>query len=135
MNIKKLTSVFLSVLILYSSLGLAFSVHYCHDEIASVSLTVQQDEPCGEIIDSCCVVNDNHNKCCSDKVIKTDKKSDNILVKTFQLELQNFVTFQSLEFNFSKEIISVKKQSLIENYCESNSPPLYKKYCQLIFYA
>ncbi len=133
---KKITAILITTVILFSNLGLAFNVHFCHDKIASVSLSFEQDEPCDENPNACCSASDNHKKCCSETTIKTDKKSDDILVKSFQLDLQQFVAnAQNWDFNFSKEIISIKKNDLIENYSESNSPPLYKLYCQLVFYA
>jgi hypothetical protein len=38
MNFKKQISIFLAILLLVSNVGLAFNVHYCGGEIASVSL-------------------------------------------------------------------------------------------------
>ena len=46
MQFKKVTSIFLMVLILFSNLGLAVNVHYCHDRIASISLDYQEKEAC-----------------------------------------------------------------------------------------
>jgi hypothetical protein len=133
---KRFTAILLTTFILISNLGLAFNIHYCHNEIASVSLSFEQEESCNENPNSCCASSDNHKKCCSETTIKTDKKSDDILVKSFQLDLQQFVAnTQHWDFNFSKEIVSIKKNNLIENYSESNSPPLYKLYCQLVLYA
>lgn len=130
---KKITAILITTVILFSNLGLAFNVHYCHDKIASVSIdySVQNDNS-----NCCCVKKDAQKKCCSDTTIKAEKKSDDILVKSFQLDLQQFVAnAQNWDFNFSKEIVSIKKNDLIENYSESNSPPLYKLYCQLVLYA
>lgn len=131
---KRFTSIILIVFILFSNLGLAFNVHFCNDKIASVSLDYSTPE--GDDSNCCCVKKDVKKSCCSETTIKTDKKSDDILVKSFQLDLQQFVAnAQNWNFNFSKEIVSIKKNDLIENYSESNSLPLYKLFCQLVFYA
>lgn len=129
---KKLTAILITAVILFSNLGLAFNVHYCHDKIASVSIdySVQNDNS-----NCCCVKKDAQKKCCSDTTIKAEKKSDDFLVKSFQLDLQQFITLQQFDFNFQKQIVSVKQQNLIENYSEANSPPLYKLYCQFVLYA
>ncbi len=136
MQLKKITSLFLALFILFSSLGLAFNVHYCHDEIASVSLNFKADEPCEESEASCCSSEVNHKKCCSEKTIKVDKKTDNILVKSLHFELPVFIIADnSFKFNFNQNTFSITKKQVIENYCESNSPPFYKLYCQFVFYA
>lgn len=136
MHLKKITSLFLAVFILFSSLGLAFNVHYCHDEIDSISLNFKAEEPCEESEASCCSAEENHKKCCSEKTIKVDKKTDNVLVQSLHFELPVFVvSTHTLKFDLDQAIISIKRSHLIENYCESNSPPFYKLYCQLVFYA
>ena len=136
MQFKKITSLFLVTFILFSNLGLAFNVHYCHDEIASISLNFKADEPCDENESSCCSADDNHKKCCSEKIIKADKKADNVLVKSLHFELPAFIVADhNCKFNFDQNSVSIDKEQLIENYCESNSPPFYKLYCQFVFYA
>ena len=135
MNFRKHISVVLASLVLLANLGLSFAVHYCKDEIASVSFQYQEDEPYVEEVKSCCAKEDSHDSCCSNKLIKVEKKTDDILVKTLQLDLEqavfvadwkpNFVTFESENF-VSNEVAF---------YCDSHAPPLYKLYCQLIFYA
>ena len=135
MNFRKHISIVLASLVLLANLGLSFAVHYCKDEIASVSFQYQEDEPYVEEVKSCCAKEDSHDSCCSNKLIKVEKKTDDILVKTLQLDLEqavfvadwkpNFVTFESENF-VSNEVAF---------YCDSHAPPLYKLYCQLIFYA
>lgn len=131
MHFKKVTSLFLAIFILFSNLGLAFSVHYCHDKIANISLQYKHQEA----DTGCCEKLEKTKKCCSDNTIQNDNQTDNILTKLFQLDLQVLVLGFSENYNFSPEIISVFQRKLFENYSESNSPPLYKLYCQLVFYA
>ena len=52
MNFKKHTSILLAALILLANLGLSFVVHYCKDEIASVSFQYQEEAPCVENVKS-----------------------------------------------------------------------------------
>ncbi len=134
MQCKKHISIFLAFLILLSSIGLTFSVHYCKDEIAGISFLIQEEEPC-ETVDSCCAKENSHDNCCSNKLIKVEKKSDDVVVKSFHFELVNFVvqTFWKPNFKHSNESKSVS--NLIDFYCDSNAPPFYKLYCQLVFYA
>lgn len=129
---KKITAILITAVILFSNLGLAFNVHYCHDKIASVSIdySIQNDDS-----NCCCVKKNVQKKCCSNSTIKAEKKSDNFVVKQVDFDLQQFIITQQFNFNFQNQLISIKRQNLIENYSEANSPPLYKLYCQFVLYA
>lgn len=100
MNFRKHISIVLAALILLANLGLSFVVHYCKDEIASVSFQYQEDEPCIEEAKSCCAKEDSHDSCCSNKLIKVERKTDDILVKTFQLDLEPTVFSADWKPNF-----------------------------------
>ncbi|MDK2770909.1 MAG: hypothetical protein KYX68_01580 [Flavobacterium sp.] len=132
---NKITGFILSFFILISNFGLAVNIHYCHDRIASITLGYPEGDSCNDDEGNCYAKADSHKKCCSETSIKTEKKSDNVVVKSLSLDLQQFVPVEQLDFNFQKQTVSIDNQKLIENYCESNSPPLYKLYCQLVFYA
>ena len=135
MNFRKHISIVLASLVLLANLGLSFAVHYCKDEIASVSFQYQEDEPCVEEVKSCCAKEDSHDSCCSNKLIKVEKKTDDILVKTLQLDLEPTVFTANWKPNF----VAFESENFVSNevafYCDSHAPPLYKLYCQLIFYA
>lgn len=139
MQLRNKTAILLSFLILFSNLGLAFNVHYCHNKIASVSFKYQIDEPCQSFENastSCCAKKtESHKECCSNKVVKSDKKSDNTIVDTFQLNLQAFLISQSFESSYEFIQEQITKSEKLEFYCDSNAPPFYKLFCQLIFYA
>ncbi|MBD3724945.1 MAG: hypothetical protein IE891_09270 [Flavobacteriaceae bacterium] len=130
---NKITGFILSFFILISNLGLAVNIHYCHDKVASVSLNYST--PSEDDSDCCCIKKDVKKKCCSETTLKTEKKSDNFVVKSISLDFEQFVAVEQFNFNFKEQIFSIESQKLIENYSESNSPPLYKLYCQLVFYA
>ena len=132
MQLRKYISLLLVIFILFSNLGLAFNVHYCHDKIASVSLKYHAKES----TDGCCKTIKISKKCCSEKVVKLEKKSENVLVKSFQLDLQNFIVAKIGLSNFSIRHFSIDSNSnFIFYYCNSNAPPIYKLNCQLVFYA
>ncbi len=135
MNFRKHISIVLASLVLLANLGLSFAVHYCKDEIASVSFQYQEDEPCVEDVKSCCATADSHDSCCSNKLIKVEKQTDDILVKTLQLDLEQTV-FSS---DWKPNLVAFESENFVSNevafYCDSHAPPLYKLYCQLVFYA
>lgn len=135
MYFRKHISIVLASLVLLANLGLSFAVHYCKDEIASVSFQYQEDEPCVEDVKSCCAKEDSHDSCCSNKLIKVEKKTDDILVKTLQLDLEPTVFVANWKPNF----VAFESENIVSNevayYCDSHAPPLYKLYCQLVFYA
>ena len=132
MQLRKYISLLLVIFILFSNLGVAFNVHYCHDKIASVSLKYHAKES----TDGCCKTIKISKKCCSEKVVKLEKKSENVLVKSFQLNLQNFIGNEIFTSIFPIEYQAIKNDnSAIFYYCNSNAPPIYKLNCQLVFYA
>ena len=135
MNFRKHISIVLAALILLANLGLSFAVHYCKDEIASVSFQYQEDEPCVEEAKSCCAKEDSHDSCCSNKLIKVEKKTDDILVKTFQLDLEQAVFNTNWKPNLVASESVIVTSDEVAFYCDSHAPPLYKLYCQLVFYA
>ena len=135
MNFRKHISIVLAALILLVNLGLSFAVHYCKDEIASVSFQYQEDEPCVEEAKSCCAKEDSHDSCCSNKLIKVEKKTDDILVKTLQLDLEQAVFITDWKPNLVVFNSVVTTSNEVAFYCDSYAPPLYKLYCQLVFYA
>jgi hypothetical protein len=130
MNLKKCTGVFLAFLLLVSSIGFAFDVHYCGGKIASVTLSTSVSPE-----KKCCGDKEKKSSCCKDKVVKFEKKSDDATFKVFFFQIafpaviQEFwpVTFLSIQNFKSKEIISY--------YSDANAPPLYQLYHQYIFYA
>jgi hypothetical protein len=135
MNFRKHISILLASLILLANLSLSFTVHYCKDEIASVSFQIEKEEPCIEKVTSCCAKEASHDSCCSNKVIKVEKKTDDILVKIVQLELQPAVFNTDLEPTFIAYESKIETSKQVGFYCDSNAPPLYKLHCQFVFYA
>jgi hypothetical protein len=135
MQFRKSTSILLAIFILFSNLGLAFNVHYCKDKIASISFNTIISEPCVKDVKSCCAVQSSHKKCCSNKVFKVEKKSDDILFKTFKLDFQQIFLPEKPLFLAKNKLVFFSKKEIPSFYYNSNAPPFYKLYCQLVFYA
>nr|WP_315213961.1 hypothetical protein [uncultured Flavobacterium sp.] len=132
MNIKKCTSLFLAFLLLVSNVGMAFNVHYCAGEIASVSLESQQqikEKGCCEKIVF------KKDSCCKDKVFHFEKKSDNAIVKIFFFELNAPFLIQEWQPVVFSLTANFKITPVATYYCDANAPPLFKLYSQYIFYA
>ena len=82
MKFKNNISIFLAILVLVSNIGLAFNVHYCGGQIASVSFDSVKTEK------SCCKkLASKKNSCCKDKTIVIQKKGDNGIVNYFSFQL------------------------------------------------
>jgi hypothetical protein len=121
-------------MLLVSNTGLAFSVHYCDNKIASISIKV----PCHfqDFEADCCGEFENENSdCCSDKVLVIGKKANDILFKTTVEKLNYVVVNQNYTFQNFKNIVIQKpvKKSYFD--CKINPPPLYKLYHQFVYYG
>lgn len=142
MKFNKHIGILLTFLILASNMGFALNVHYCHGEVSSVSLAYKADVPCGtkqkkETKKGCCAAaGESHKKCCKNNLVKLqDDSQDNIIVKSLQLDLSAFYTVEAWKpAQPSAEVPAITSQTP-SFYCEAHAPPLFKLYCQYIFYA
>ncbi len=142
MKFNKHISILLTLLLLVSNMGLALNVHYCKGEISDVSFSYKQKEPCDSHklpeSKSCCASDgNNHKECCKDDVVKLKDKntSDNIIVKSLQLDLNVFCAineWKPFQEFYTAQIVIKDTPSF---YCEANAPPLFKLYCSYILYA
>ncbi|MGV3461260.1 MAG: HYC_CC_PP family protein [Flavobacterium sp.] len=139
MKLRSYISTLLSIFILASNIGLALNVHYCHGQVSDISLAYRTEE-CAKIHakkkDACCAVKaDEHKGCCKNDVVKLQDKSDNIIVKSIQLDfapMAEMAVWKPAVFSFEAPAVKADAPSF---YCESHAPPLYKLYSQYIFYA
>lgn len=139
MNFKKHISIFLALFILLVNSSASLVLHFCHDQIAYVSLVYQENklvDSASEV--SCCSsdsVDNKHDGCCSNEEISTENKIDYSTLKDFQFDffVVNFIN-KTPEF-FSKAACFYSNKKNVDYYCNSNAPPFYKLYSQLIFYA
>lgn len=133
MQIKKQISLLLAFFLLVSNVGLAFNVHYCENTIASVTLNLSSNPH--EVEKDCCGVVEKASKCCHNKIIKSNDKSDQVLVKTISLASDSiFVMNDWIPIVFNSPI-HFKKAVIISYGCDANAPPLYLLYSQYTFYA
>ena len=133
MNFRKHICISLALLLLVSNIGFAFNVHYCGDEISSISFKTRLST--SEIEKNCCGEIEKKSNCCDTKVLHFQKKSETSLSHLF------FQTsfFHSINYywkpNFIIRFSNFKKNSVKTYFCDANAPPYFKLYSQYIFYA
>jgi hypothetical protein len=114
-------------------MGLSFNVHYCDDEIASVTLNTATNSH--EVEEDCCGVVEKSSKCCKNKIIKSTEKSAQVHVKTISLDTEyELVSNEWKTGNYLDELNFQPKESS-SYYCDANAPPLYLLYSQYTFYS
>lgn len=138
MNFKRHISVFLALFILLVNSSASLVLHYCHDQIASISLVYQENKVVDSADeDSCCASDEieEEGSCCSNEEIKVDKKIDYSILKGFQFNVLAVHFENKMPSFFSEEDVLSANKKILDYYCDSNAPPFYKLYSQLIFYA
>jgi len=138
MNFKKCTSFLMAVYLLVSTSGLAFHVHYCGGEIASVSTIFKSEESCGMEVQeedkSCCnKPSEDHSGCCSDEVIQADFDEVTIKQISFDFDYVSILSALKAPVFYANTIVTTSQK--LEYYCDSNAPPFYQLYSQFVFYA
>ena len=131
--INKCASLFLAFLLLVSNVGLAFNVHYCGEQIASVSLNAIASETTEK---GCCekIVTEK-DSCCKDKVVNFQKKSDHATIKAFSFDFHFSFVIQQLQKIVFSSNTNFKSTPTAAYFFDANAPPLFKLYRQYIFYA
>lgn len=133
MNLKTCTSIILAFLLLVSNVGMAFNVHYCGDEIASISVNRIASQ---QIEKGCCEKTvTKKDSCCKDKVVNFQKKSDNTILKVFSFSAPYYFVIKQVQTISFFSIENLKSIEVTSYFCEANAPPLFKLYSQYIFYA
>lgn len=133
MKIRKHICILLATLLLVSNVGLAFNVHYCGGNIASVSLENFFDSKNSEL--DCCGKESKKPFCCNDKKIKIEKKLDNSIVKTFSFEVPHLFYISEWKSIQVGNLYNFKNNPISHFGWYANAPPLYILYSQYIFYA
>lgn len=132
MKWQKPISLFLAFFFLFSNLGVAMNVHYCGDEIASVSLRSSIEPTASE--KDCCGIFEQKSHCCKDKVFHFEKKTDQATVLAMHA-----LDFEAIPFYLWNPVVllplSVRESKLEKKYTfQSNAPPLFVLYSRYIFY-
>jgi hypothetical protein len=133
MKFKRPICLLIAFFLLVSNTGMAFSIHYCGNELSSVSVGtsfVQKTEKscCGEVVEK-------KPHCCKDKVVRIQKKADYSIVKSFSFNLDVSFLIQQRNSIFVAGNSNFKSNEVISYYCDANAPPFFKLYHQYIFYA
>lgn len=131
MIFRRLISMFLTVFLLVSNLGLAFNVHYCEDKIESITLSTAPASQ--KVVDECCGVVEKESSCCNDKIIKAEIKSEQIIVQSLLLDF--IAVPDSWKPQFFAQNNYFQQRDTTSYYCDAHAPPLYLLYSQYTFYA
>lgn len=138
MKLSKHISVLVTLLIIFSNIGLAFNVHYCHGKFSGISFAYKTTH-CEKKAEPrmCCAMDAKADKkCCKNNVVKLQDNTDQVIVKSLVLDLAPFYPVD--DWNPSQLLYTDAPFKIKENpsfYCGSHAPPLFKLYCQYIFYA
>lgn len=142
MKLKRHIGILLSALILFSNIGLALSVHYCHGSVSAVALSYKTDHCSAAKVKatkSCCAKAKAaaQKKCCKNHVVKLEDTTAKTLVKSLQLDLGAFYIAAPYNNNlqFLNSPAAKQKKENPSFYADSNAPPLYKLYCRYVLYA
>jgi hypothetical protein len=133
MKLNKCTSFLLAILILVSNIGVAFKVHYCGDEVASISLKTAFSNPNSEA--NCCGEMEKNSKCCHNKIVNFQKKSDFSSIKSFAFTTNYFIQNTIWHPIIFEPKLGYKNIQNTSFYCNNNAPPLYKLHHQFLFYG
>ena len=133
MNFRKHICITLALLLLVSNIGFAFNVHYCGDEISSISLKTSLSSE--EIEKNCCGEIEEKSNCCDTKVLHFQKKSETSLTHLF-FQIAD-IQLSNNDWNPNSHVIisNFKINSIPTYFCDANAPPCFKLYSQYIFYA
>ncbi len=113
--LKRVSHIFLSALLLISTMGMAVSKHYCGENLVSVSLFEEADSCCG---DTDCCHNENQNY-----VLKNDFSSPQILNVPVLAEV-DIIGFELFNDFFTD---TYKSKSTIQFISDSPPPPTIQK--------
>lgn len=131
MKFHKQICLFLAFLVLVSNVGFALNVHYCDDQIASISFNTASPS---NLEEDCCGVIEKQSHCCKDKIVVIQKKSDQAIVKSFSFEVHDLIFSPYLNIVFHSVNLPFINKNVPAYYCDSHAPPRFKLYSQYIFY-
>jgi hypothetical protein len=134
MKCKRHIGFTLAILILFSNVGWAFTMHYCGGKLASIS--IQTIASSNRPVKSCCaqkaVEKDN---CCKNKKVEIEKKSDHATLKAFSFEPYADCIVSINRLPIVVGLTTFVTKPIASYYCDANAPPLFKLYSQYVFYA
>ncbi|WP_392448323.1 hypothetical protein ACF3OB_03280 [Capnocytophaga canis] len=146
--IRRITSILLTIFILFSNSGWGFDLHFCQEQLTHISFkyiyATDNEDICSSLSKDCCIIYDDnlssseelHDECCDgDFFESSDYDNGKITTKSFEWHLYPCVLTQISVAQPPFIITKKTKKSIPSFYVDSNAPPLYELYCQLVFYA
>jgi hypothetical protein len=138
MQFQKSISVLLAFFLLVSSSGWSLNIHYCGGEIASVTAFEKEES-------NCCGHHSEKEVCCSTEQDEQDERDECCSDDLLQVELEDSVLsffdfdFSATLYYYGSSFLNIEREnsfpSCLFYYCDSNAPPLYLLYSQLVLYA
>ena len=138
----------LSLVLIFSNLSYAFSMHYCQGKVEEIRINHFTNSSCKHHqVKSCCEVKTeqkhckkskketkNKDNCCKD-ISYSDKVVEKQTVKIQSISPIQFIAAEVLHIQIPVVENEGKSQSnLLDFYVSSNAPPNYILYSQLTFY-
>jgi len=136
MQLRKSISVVLAFFLLVSSGGWSLNIHYCGGEIASITTFDNINSKCCDHhteTKACCSSEEEEEGCCSDDVLQVEL--EDTVINVFSIDFNYVAILPDFDDSFISIEIEKSFLSHLHYYCESNAPPLYLLYSQLVFYA
>ena len=138
MNLKKHISIFLALFVLLVNSSASLVLHFCHDQIAYVSLVYQENklvDSASEV--SCCSsdsVDNKHDGCCSNEEIRNENKINYSILKDFQFDffVVNLINktpeffSKAACFNSNKKNAKIHFFSILLDHGNSKMTPLFR---------
>lgn len=112
---KKLFSIFFSLLYIFLVSGSTLCFHYCGGRVASVGISYLGDSEgcsCGNMM--------KNSKCCKNRTIHLDIKGEQKSPSPVLTEISYFKYFECQFLSFSPELLEINRIPIITNY---HSPP------------
>ena len=148
MKMQQYIKFVLSIVLIFSNLNLAFSMHYCQDEIKTIKLNHLGNTSCKiDKVKSCCSTLKQKNHCESPK--RESKQKDDCCKDISYSDKNNHKQVVSIQklvpiYTLITEVLQIEipivnstvisKKHFLEFFVDSNAPPNYIKNSQLTFY-
>ncbi len=148
MKMQQYIKYVLSVVLIFSNLSYAFSMHFCQDQMEEIRLNHLDNNSCEtKTKSSCCPPKSERNHCeipegenkkkdnCCKDISYSDKVVKKQTVKIQELVPIEFLASEILQIQLPNSDEDIKKSiNFLDFYVESNAPPNYILYSQLVFY-
>ena len=146
MKMQTYIRVVLSLLLIVSNLGVAFSMHFCQGQIEMVKLNHLDNKVCKmQKPTSCCAEKEEikhceipqeekQDDCCKDLAYADDLQHQNSvdILKITPVDFAVLAVILKIDLPFVNQTKAI--YALLDSYVESNAPPIYILHQQLVLY-